>query len=236
MVKTNDITGNVYGLLKVIKQANDCVRANGKKEAMWLCECSCKKHTMRIVRGTDLKNGHTHSCGCQSVVTRINHGKKNEYYILDGIVHVKLTNVNEEMLCDINFWDKYKSSCWSKDTTGYARATKGGKNIYVHRLIMPEYSTTQYVDHINGNKLDNRKQNLRYATPKQSMMNISRKDSNTGVKGVYYCKKTSKYTAYIHNNGKKHLGTFNTLDEAKEARINAEIIMYGKYSEQLSRK
>ena len=58
MTKKIDETGNVYGRLKVLKQADK----HTKGQAFWECECSCG--TLTTVLGTDLRKGHTQSCGC----------------------------------------------------------------------------------------------------------------------------------------------------------------------------
>lgn len=62
--KINEV-GNIYGKLTVIEEAG----RNKYKEVLWLCECSCidkntGKHPRITVRGADLRNGHTLSCGC----------------------------------------------------------------------------------------------------------------------------------------------------------------------------
>ena len=54
-----DLTGQVFGRLTVIRQVEDCVRANGKHMPQWLCECSCSNHTKKIVSGRNLRNGKT---------------------------------------------------------------------------------------------------------------------------------------------------------------------------------
>ena len=67
MVKVRkDLTGEVFGKLTVLKQTNDYINpSNGLHIAQWLCRCSCEEHTLIVVRGNDLKTGHTTSCGCK---------------------------------------------------------------------------------------------------------------------------------------------------------------------------
>lgn len=62
MVKTQDLTGKVFGLLTVIKQVEDRVSNSGRREAMWLCRCECGNY--KTVRATSLRKGNTRSCGC----------------------------------------------------------------------------------------------------------------------------------------------------------------------------
>lgn len=58
-----DMTGQTVGRLKVIRRADDYVGLN-YRAAQWECKCSCPQHTKVVVRGTQLRNGHTNSCGC----------------------------------------------------------------------------------------------------------------------------------------------------------------------------
>ena len=105
--------------------------------------------------------------------------------------------------------------------------------LLMHRLILnapPELS----VDHINGNKLDNRRSNLRLATHTENMQNRKMAKHNTcGFKGVWQRKRNGKtsYRAEIRCNGKRHtLGTFLTPNEAHEAYLKASRELHGKFS------
>ena len=49
---------------RVLYQTNDYINKNGKCKAMWVCECSCERHTIRLVMGTALRDGSSKSCGC----------------------------------------------------------------------------------------------------------------------------------------------------------------------------
>ncbi len=105
-----------------------------------------------------------------------------------------------------------------------------GRSIFMHREITNPPKGME-VDHKNGNKLDNRRCNLRAATKSQNMMNQrKRKTSKTGVKGVHFSKQKQKYCAEIVVNGKKkHLGFFSDLEEAKLARYKAATEMHGEF-------
>lgn len=63
-----DITGKKYGRLTVVRRAGSSPRG----EATWLCRCDCGGES--IVRGTDLRAGHTKSCGCMEQETRVRNG------------------------------------------------------------------------------------------------------------------------------------------------------------------
>ena len=80
-------------------------------------------------------------------------------------------------------------------------------------------------DHINGDTLDNRRQNLRVCTNSENQMNRGKPKNNTsGLKGVSFHKSTKKYQAYIYRDGRQiHLGVFDILEEAGRVRDAATI-------------
>lgn len=81
------------------------------------------------------------------------------------------------------------------------------------------------IDHINGDRSDNRLCNLRCVTSTENARNSRISKSNTsGVQGVSWYARSKKWLAQIRVNGRLlHLGYFETLDEAKQARLSANI-------------
>lgn len=97
--------------------------------------------------------------------------------------------------------------------------------IYMHALL--NKTPTGFVtDHINGNKLDNRKENLRTATSSQNGINRGKQINNTsGHKGINWY--ANAWVAEIKVNQKKiHLGRFKNIDDAVAARKAAEQIYH----------
>jgi hypothetical protein len=88
------------------------------------------------------------------------------------------------------------------------------------------------LDHINGDRADNRIVNLREATRSQNNMNTALAKNNTsGAKGVHFFKVTNKWSSFIKINRKSiHLGYFLTFEEAVDARKKAEIRYHGEYA------
>lgn len=91
------------------------------------------------------------------------------------------------------------------------------KRIYMHKQIM-EFPRDE-VDHINGDSLDNRKENLRITDHKHNGYNLKLyKNNKSGYKGVQFHKHIKKWMACIRVDRKlKHLGYFTTPEEAAKA-------------------
>lgn len=105
--------------------------------------------------------------------------------------------------------------------------------LLLHRELT-ECPKGMMVDHINGNGLDNRQENLRVCTMSQNMMNRSKTIQNsTGLKGVYKTgdSKLNPYSAKIQKDGKVYcLGHYRTPEEAYEARKKKEVELHGEFS------
>jgi hypothetical protein len=86
------------------------------------------------------------------------------------------------------------------------------------------------IDHINGDKTDNRICNLRIATQSQNAANAANRKNNTsGFRGV--SRRGNKWQSYITVNGKrKHLGFYSTKEEASHAHAIQSKIAWGDYS------
>ena len=130
---------------------------------------------------------------------------------------------------DLEDKELVEKTYWGLDVLGYAHGKINGRLARFHRHLFGFPKET--IDHINRDKLDNRKCNIRLCTPKENSRNLSIAKNNTsGVTGV---KKTKhgKWNASIMVDRKGiHLGNFKTLEEAKEARMKAELKYFGEFS------
>ena len=110
---------------------------------------------------------------------------------------------------------------------------RGSKHILMHRMIMNAPPNVQ-VDHKNGDRLDNRKENLRLCNNAENNRNVGlrkKKGRTSPYKGVSWCKNTNKWRAGITLNYRWiHLGRFIDPKEAALAYDNAAMLYFGEFS------
>lgn len=133
---------------------------------------------------------------------------------------------------DFNELSKYR---WQRTASGYARrrATKEeiksgcAEHIPMHRHIMGLINNNSLVevDHIFGNRLDNRKSKLRICTRTENGRNKgSNKNSKSGIKGVSFIKSSKRWRAKImHEREDIHIGTYESKEDAIIARKEKEL-------------
>jgi len=218
-----DLTGQMFGLLKVIKRAED---RNGRP--YWICECQCEKRTIKEVRASHLTSERIKSCGCLYKERKRNSVPPNIFEFKDNY-KVGFTDTNQEFYYDIIDSEVIESHSWYFDKDGYVVTRIYGKGIKLHKLLM---NTSSKVDHRNRHKYDNRRKNLRVATNSQNGMNINkRKDNTSGITGVGWREKENCWRARITVEGKQiYLGNFDDFENAVKARHNAELIYFGEFS------
>lgn len=161
--------------------------------------------------------------------------KKYNIYDLTGTYGIGYTLKNEEFYFDLEDYEKIKEDCWHIDVNGYV---VNGKRKRLHRIIMDLNDSSIPIDHINHKKYDNRKSNLRTVNKSQNAMNQSMSSANTsGVTGVGWHKAKGKWRAYIKVNYKQRdLGYYDSFEDAKQARLQAENERFGEYSYRNSMK
>lgn len=130
---------------------------------------------------------------------------------------------------------KAGTSPLSVNAYGYARVYVDGRHYLQHRLAwfyMTGSWPTHGIDHINGNRLDNRFCNLREATQGQNMKNIKLPKTNTsGAKGAFWHKRAQKWMAQIKVDGRLiYLGLHPTMEAAADAYKKAAVIYHGEFA------
>ncbi len=119
------------------------------------------------------------------------------------------------------------------DKAGYLVFVFNNKNYKTHRVAWFLYygKWPNQIDHINGNKKDNRVINLRNVTHTVNNFNKKLRSNNTSKKtGINWCCRYKKWRARINVKGVTYfLGYFNLKKEAVRVRLDAEIKYYGEY-------
>lgn len=139
-----------------------------------------------------------------------------------------------EMFSSMGSWRSWHSRCMGIEAftavrdSGYLVGNVFGQNLRAHRVIWamvhgswPEMD----IDHINGDRRDNRLCNLRSVTRSENLKNLSmRTDNTSGFMGVMMVRKTGKWRAFIEVGGSsKSLGEYASIADAIEARKSAEM-------------
>lgn len=149
------------------------------------------------------------------------------------IIRDKYQNFNGEIIIDLEDLDKLKQYKWFK-SYGYA-VTKGitsKRNMDVPNVIFNDYDGMY--DHIDNNRLNNKKSNLRLVNSHQNAMNMGKKYNNSsGVTGVQSKKVKNGikwYSVITYNYESIWLGCYNTFDEAVVARLKGEAKYFKNYA------
>lgn len=201
-MKLKDLTGKRFGRLKVLRREGTYTTPSGASSPTWRCRCDCGKEV--VIVGGSLRNGMTKSCGCHR-------WKENAYKIVDGVVYVDLdgvtAKVDEQDLPIIT-----RERWYINKHNGYIYGST--TNELLHRaLINP--SKTMVVDHINGDRSDNRRANLREVT--YSINGINRKivPGKSGEPFISYSKSSHYYSVIIDG---EYRGGSTSLGEAVKIR------------------
>ena len=147
--------------------------------------------------------------------------------------------ISQQKLKEIfNYKDGYlykkNKKAGSKKIIPYDKTLVLGTRYYIHRLIfLYHYGFfPEFVDHIDGNPINNRIENLRKANSSQNMRNQKTpKDNTSGVKNVCWHKQSKKWCVQLRLNNKKfHVGVFQDLELAELVAIEARNKYYGEWA------
>lgn len=161
---------------------------------------------------------------------------KNKYTFLSVIIPLNKRHFTRIDLVDADL----ASLKWYPQinkTNIYVMGVTNRSTVFLHRVILSRVLnrpllSREHVDHKNNNSLDNRRSNLRLATPLQNAQNARiRKDNTSGYKGVFWDKHAQKWRARIRVNKRyKYLGCFDTPEDAYKAYCQASRIYHGEFS------
>lgn len=227
MSRYEDLFGQKFGRL-----APYAIESRNKSRVFLRCKCECGNDV--VIRADHMTSGASRSCGCLQKEAASKANKKRTPFKIVGDVAIGKTDQGFEFIIDAEDLSKVSDRCWSVNANGYLQtnAYAEGKTLLLHKFIVGDYKKGFCVDHIDRNKLNNRKTNLRICLPKDNAKNTSiRIDNTSGFTGVYKSKDRSKWWAEITANGEKHyLGSFENFNDAVRARLDAEKEYFGEYS------
>jgi hypothetical protein len=147
-------------------------------------------------------------------------------YVLIPLKNSKgITKVSPE---DVELAQSYN---WHS-SRGYAITVTNKKTYYLHRLILNPPDSL-FTDHINGDRLDNRRSNLRIATASQNRQNAAGKSSGrrSRYKGVMWYERKDKWFAQITVNGRiRHIAYYHSEENAARAYDNAALFYFGQFA------
>ncbi|MDR5802146.1 HNH endonuclease [Caballeronia sp. LZ001] len=147
------------------------------------------------------------------------------------------TRRGEEIKVDDADFEELSVFTWSISSRGYARRNvrsnrKNGVEYMHRRLMWLTPGGKVEVDHINGDRLDNRRENMRLCTRQQNLWNRGRLSTNTsGFKGVTRASYGSRWVAQIDAHGKHYyIGTYDTPEEAHLAYCSKARQFFGEFA------
>ena len=197
--------------------------------------CTCKLCGNKCIRNVTYikksKNPMCQQCSIDFGNDDIKENKieyKDDYCIInDNIL------IDKEDLNSILTYHRYISV----NSSGYAYFRYKATDYFLHRFIMGlpakyDNETKLIVDHINGNRLDNRKSNLRVCHKTKNPINCKKYKNNTsGCKGVTWMKRLNKWQVAISVNKKSiYLGVYSDLNKAIAVRKEAEKKYFGEFA------
>lgn len=154
---------------------------------------------------------------------------KNIYFVHDDGTAELYCGEHRILLdsCDV---DRVSEFQWSVGTHGYATSGCGKNQILLHRMIA-DAGNGEMVDHINRNKLDNRRMNLRLCSFQQNTMNREKLISGSNpYKGVCRLRDGCWQAQIQYNNHSIYLGRFSDVCEAAKAYDAAARELFGEFA------
>ncbi|MCI0767436.1 AP2 domain-containing protein [Bacillus sp. TL12] len=211
-MRFNDISGKAFGKLTVIERAD-----NQGRRVMWLCKCDCGNEV--IVRSSHLTTGATISCGC----ARIKHGHSSA----------------REASSEYSSWHNMITRCTYKKHESFKDYKDRGITVCDRWLSFDNFIADmgeKPFPNYSIERIDNDKgyypENCIWADRKTQQRNQRvRHDNESGIRGVYFETRSGKYKAIIYMGKKRiQLGSFDNIEEAKQARLKAEQEYWNKSS------
>lgn len=117
---------------------------------------------------------------------------------------------------------------------GYLTVSVCGKNYLAHRLAILDQTgdwPLDIVDHVDGDKTNNRYNNLRQCSKSENGYNMKRRPSRSGIKSVEWHEGAGKWRVRMEAGGKRHhIGFFSSLADAERSAIEARLKLHGAFA------
>lgn len=196
------------------------------------CKCDCGN--IVEVNLKNLKSGNTKGCGCKRLekcsLALKSKVKPNNYIFEKEYVIGIAKNTKNKFIVDYDIYEKIKNMAWYENNNGYIINRTDGIRTFLHRFVLDVKDSEITVDHINRNRTDCRKSNLRIVTKKNNAINHSLMSNNkSGYSGVVWHKRDKVWQSNLRTDGKLiHLGCFINKEDAIKARLEAELKYFGE--------
>lgn len=194
-------------------------------------KCECKGDLVKLIESY---------CEEYKIPT---HAKINRRYhpvkinLYDDVIGVIANNTGNEFIFDVEFLALFEGKGWNEDRLGYLKRADSSNDlkttIFAHHLVTGKPSKrTWHTDHIDGNKKNNKIENLRIVPASFNSANSKiNHNSTSGYKGVNFHKTWGKWVATIMQNGKSyHLGQYDTARDAATAYDVFAKFLFGDYA------
>ena len=233
--KKINLLGVKFGRLTVLEDLGIITTEKGYRVRKFKCLCDCGNTC--VVAYQSLVNGNTKSCGCLKRECSSNNAGRpkqyNDYYIHEykgqDVVYVVASNKADCILVDVEDWDQLKDTCWHITKHGYAAGLHNGEFMTMQKALIPEVPDGHERDHVNRDRLDNRRCNLEVKTKLENLHNREYKYKTSQHTGVCWYSLTNQWLAYITDSGNFiRLGLFDNEDDAIAIRKQAEMDLWGK--------
>lgn len=162
-------------------------------------------------------------------------GDKNQVVFNENYCGIILKDKNFKIvgiaIIDIEDYELCKNYTWHLDSSGYARTTIDNHKVRMHRFLLNPQKT-EIVDHINRNRLDYRRCNMRIVTREENSINRSlQSNNNSGISGVYFT--NGYWISRLHKRNMDLIKYFSTKEDAINQRLLWEIEYFGEYAPQI---
>jgi len=161
----------------------------------------------------------------------------NEFIIKEDIcliyLYDKQNNKKAEAIIDVEDYDRCSQYKWTGYVSRYTMAVASNSVGQLSNFIMNFTPTPmQVVDHIDGDGLNNRKENLQICSTQQNQLKKRMQKNNTsGYRGVTWYENYNKWLSQIYyDNQRHHLGYFLTKEEAALAYNKKAEELFGKFA------